>query len=87
MIYISQKNIGISLRSTPATYLGVADDIRKLFAKESKAGLSMFTFNGKGGCPVCGGKGVIVSDMAFMDSIETVCEACGIQWMVLRSPR
>lgn len=47
MIYISQKNIGISLRSTPATYLGVADDIRKLFAKESKAGLSMFTFNGK----------------------------------------
>ena len=37
----------------------------------------MFTFNGKGGCPVCGGKGVIVSDMAFMDSIETVCEACG----------
>jgi len=77
VIYISQKNIGISLRSTPATYLGVADDIRKLFAKESKAGLSMFTFNGKGGCPVCGGKGVIVSDMAFMDSIETVCEACG----------
>lgn len=76
-IYISQKNIGISLRSTPATYIGVADDIRKLFARESKAGLSMFTFNGKGGCPVCGGKGVIVSDMAFMDSIETVCEACG----------
>ncbi len=34
VIYISQKNIGISLRSTPATYLGVADDIRKLFAKE-----------------------------------------------------
>ena len=77
VIYISQKNIGISLRSTPATYIGVADDIRKLFARNSKAGLSMFTFNGKGGCPVCGGKGVIVSDMAFMDSIETVCEACG----------
>ena len=77
VIYISQKNIGISLRSTPATYIGVADDIRKLFARKSKAGLSMFTFNGKGGCPVCGGKGVIVSDMAFMDSIETVCEACG----------
>lgn len=77
VIYISQKNIGISLRSTPATYLGVADDIRKLFAKKSKAGLNIFTFNGKGGCPVCGGKGVIVSDMAFMDSIETICEACG----------
>lgn len=77
VIYISQKNIGISLRSTPATYLGVADDIRKIYAKKSGAGQSMFSFNGKGGCPVCGGKGVIVSDMAFMDAIETVCEACG----------
>ena len=77
VIYISQKNIGISLRSTPATYLGIADDFRKLFGKESGVGIGMFTFNGKGGCPVCGGKGVIVSDMAFMDAIETVCEACG----------
>lgn len=77
VIYISQKNIGISLRSTPATYLGAADDIRKIFAKETKAGINMFSFNGKGGCPVCGGKGVIVSEMVFMDSIETLCEACG----------
>lgn len=77
VIYISQKSIGISLRSTPATYLGVAEDIRKLFGQKSGAGIGMFTFNGKGGCPVCGGKGVVVSDMAFMDAIETVCEACG----------
>lgn len=77
VVYISQKNIGISLRSTPATYLDVADDIRKLFAKENKTKVELFSFNGKGGCPVCQGKGVIVSDMAFMDSIETVCEACG----------
>ena len=99
IVYISQKNIGISLRSTPATYLDVADDIRKLFAKayskhssnnateqpntqatkqsNNQAVLSLFSFNGKGGCPVCQGKGVIVNDMAFMDSIETTCEACG----------
>lgn len=77
IVYISQKNIGISLRSTPATYLEVADDIRKVFAKENKVKMDLFSFNGKGGCPVCQGKGVIVSDMAFMDSIETVCEACG----------
>ena len=77
VVYISQKNIGISLRSTPATYLEVADDIRKLFAKENKTKVELFSFNGKGGCPVCQGKGVIVSDMAFIDSIETVCEACG----------
>ena len=77
IIYISQKNIGISLRSTPATYLEVADDIRKLFAKVNKTKADLFSFNGKGGCPVCQGKGVIVSDMAFMDAIETTCEACG----------
>lgn len=77
VIYISQKNIGISLRSTPATYMDVAPDIRKLFARKHKMKEQYFTFNGKGACPVCGGKGVIVSEMAFMDNIETVCEACG----------
>jgi len=77
IIYISQKNIGISLRSTPATYMDVAPDIRKLFSKKHKIKEQYFTFNGKGACPVCGGKGVIVSEMAFMDNIETVCEACG----------
>ena len=77
IIYISQKNIGISLRSTPATYLDVADDIRKLFAKTNKTKADRFSFNGKGGCPVCQGRGVIVNDMAFMDAIETTCEACG----------
>ena len=77
IVYISQKNIGISLRSTPATYLEVADDIRKLFAKVNKTKADLFSFNGKGGCPFCQGKGVIISDMAFMDAIETTCEACG----------
>lgn len=77
VVYISQKNIGVSLRSTPATYMEVAGDIRKAFAKAHKMKEEYFTFNGKGACPVCGGKGVIVSEMAFMDSIETVCEACG----------
>ena len=76
-IYISQKNIGVSLRSTPATYMDVAPDIRKMFARKYKLKESFFTFNGQGACPVCGGKGVIVSEMAFMDNIETVCDACG----------
>ncbi|MBQ9192154.1 MAG: excinuclease ABC subunit UvrA [Bacteroidales bacterium] len=77
VVYISQKNIGVSLRSTPATYMEVAGDIRKAFAKAHKMKEEYFTFNGKGACPVCGGKGVIVSEMAFMDAIETTCEACG----------
>lgn len=76
-IYISQKSIGISLRSTPGTYVGAADEIRKLFARESGRKASLFSFNSEGKCPVCQGKGVVISKMAFMDSIETVCEACG----------
>ena len=76
MIYVSQKSIGISLRSTPATYMDVADQIRKMFAKANKKQETYFAFNGKGACPVCGGKGVVIAEMAFMDSIETVCEAC-----------
>ncbi len=77
VIYISQKNIGVSLRSTPATYMDVAADIRRLFARAHKMKEQDFTFNGLGGCPVCGGKGVVVAEMAFMDNIETTCEACG----------
>ncbi|MCR5369670.1 MAG: excinuclease ABC subunit UvrA [Clostridium sp.] len=75
-ISIRQKNIGINLRSTPATYLDIADPIRSLFAKENHVPAAQFSFNSKGGCPVCGGKGIIVSEMAYMDAIETVCEAC-----------
>ncbi len=77
IVYVSQKNIGVSLRSTPATYLDVAPDIRKRFAKAHHMKELYFTFNGAGACPVCGGKGVVISEMAFMDNIETVCEACG----------
>ena len=84
LVFIGQKNIGINLRSTPATYLDIADTIRRLFAKEGVAegerqkrpSIQLFSFNSQGACPACKGKGVIVSDMAFMESIETVCEEC-----------
>ena len=76
LIYKRQKDIGVSLRSTPATYMDVAGDIRKLFARKYKKKETDFAFNGKGACPVCGGKGVVVAEMAFMDNIETPCEAC-----------
>ncbi len=76
-IVINQKPIGTSIRSTPATYLGIMDEIRKLFAKANKVTPSWFSFNSKGGCPICKGKGKIVYDMAFADSVEVVCEECG----------
>lgn len=77
VVSIDQKAPGTSARSTPATYLGAADDIRKLFARATGRRASLFSFNGEGACPVCGGKGVISSNMSFMDVIETPCEACG----------
>lgn len=75
-LFIGQKDIGINLRSTPATYLDISDPIRKLFAQANHANMQLFSFNGKGACPACGGKGIIISDMAFMESIETVCDVC-----------
>lgn len=76
IVLIHQKDIGINLRSTPATYLDIAEEIRDIFVKENKVSKSLFSFNSKGACPACGGKGVIVSEMAFMDSIETLCDLC-----------
>ncbi len=76
IISIHQKDIGINSRSTPATYLKISNNIRKLFAKVNNVSRSLFSFNSKGACPACGGKGIIVSDMSFMDSIETVCDVC-----------
>ena len=76
VIAISQKNIGISLRSTPATYMDISDPIRKLFADENRISISNFSFNSRGACPECKGKGVIITDMSFMEDIVTVCEKC-----------
>ena len=75
-IVIDQKPIGTSARSTPATYTGVMDDIRKLFAKENGVSAQWFSFNSKGACPVCKGKGEIMPDVAFADPVAILCEEC-----------
>lgn len=64
-------------RSTPATFLGFFDDIRKLMATENGVDAALFSFNSKGACPVCKGRGVIITELVFMDPVTTVCEACG----------
>ncbi|AGI48226.1 Excinuclease ATPase subunit [Thermoplasmatales archaeon BRNA1] len=75
-IVIDQKPIGSTSRSTPATYTGVFDRIRKLFAEANNVGLEWFSFNSKGGCPICKGKGEIVPDVAFADPVAILCEGC-----------
>lgn len=73
-IVIDQSPIGTSIHSTPTTYTGVMDEIREVFSKVNKFAASWFSFNSKGACPVCKGKGKIKYDMAFADSVEVICE-------------
>ena len=77
VVMIDQGPITANNRSTPASYLGFFEDIRRLLARENGQPESLFSFNAAGACPVCGGKGVIVTELAFMDPIVTPCEACG----------
>ena len=74
---ISQAPIGLTSRSTPATYIGVMDEIRRAFARANHVSAALFSSNSKGACPICGGKGTIKTEMAFMDPIIMPCEACG----------
>lgn len=76
IVMIDQGAITATNRSTPASYLGYFDDIRKLLARENGKDEGLFSFNSSGACPVCGGKGVVVTELAFMDPIVTECEAC-----------
>ena len=76
-VVVDQKAIGVSSRSTPATYTGIMDEIRKLFAKANGVGVQWFSFNSKGACLVCKGKGEIMPDVAFADPVAIRCEECG----------
>ncbi|MEU5429406.1 excinuclease ABC subunit UvrA [Streptomyces olivoreticuli] len=75
-VVIDQSAIGSNSRSTPATWLGIMDTVRKLFADAGGVPAGLFSFNSTGACPACGGKGSITADMAFADPVTTVCEAC-----------
>ncbi|GGY08277.1 ATP-binding cassette domain-containing protein [Streptomyces djakartensis] len=75
-VVVDQSSIGISGRSTPATYLGVMDTVRKIFARETGTGAGFFSFNSSGACGTCEGRGLIYTDLAFMDPVTTTCHDC-----------
>lgn len=76
VIKVDQSAITATNRSMPATFLGIFDEIRKLFAEENHVDPGLLSFNALGACPVCAGKGVIVTELVFMDPIVTECEVC-----------
>lgn len=76
VVLIDQSAITATGRSTVCTFLGFFDEIRKAFAAENKVDAGMFTFNGKGACPHCKGRGHITTELIFMEPVTTVCEYC-----------
>ncbi|CUU48560.1 ATP-binding cassette domain-containing protein [Clostridium beijerinckii] len=75
-ILLDQKRIHTSSRSIIATYMGFFDKIRTIFGKTNSKSPSLFSFIGEGSCPLCKGKGIIKTDLAFMDDVEETCELC-----------
>src|SRR5690606_9895853 len=77
VVSIDQSAIRGSRRSNPATYTGLLEPIRKAFAKVNGVKPALFSANSEGACPSCKGAGVIITELGFMDTIETPCEDCG----------
>jgi excinuclease UvrABC ATPase subunit len=76
VISIDQGAIKGSRRSSPATYTGLLDPIRKAFSKANGVKPALFSANSEGACPTCNGAGVIYTELGFMDTVSSVCEDC-----------
>lgn len=76
IVIIDQQPIGRSSRSNPATYIGIFNPIREIFASKNKVSPSVFSFNSKGACQNCKGKGFIEMELSFIDDVKVECKIC-----------
>jgi excinuclease UvrABC ATPase subunit len=76
VVTIDQGAIHGSRRSSPATYTGLLDPIRKAFAKANGVKPALFSANSAGACPNCNGAGVVYTELAIMASVASTCEEC-----------
>lgn len=83
LLVVDQQPIGKTSRSTPASYLGIWDEVRNIFASTLEAksrgwGPSFFSHNtGKGRCSMCKGQGELTLEMSFLAEAKVECESCG----------
>jgi len=76
VVVVDQSPIKGNRRSSPATYTGMLDTIRSAFAKANGVKPALFSANSEGACPACRGLGVIITNLGFTQSVETLCELC-----------
>jgi len=76
VVIVDQKQLFGSARGNTATYVGIFDRIRDLFANENKVSKSLFSFNSEGSCPDCKGVGYKKIDMHFMGDVTVKCDTC-----------
>jgi len=81
ILYVEQRAMYRSIVSVPATLLGIMDILRKQFSQTTQAlefgfTASDFSFNGKGGCETCAGRGVLEEDLFFLGKVEKICPEC-----------
>lgn len=75
-VLIDQSSVSANSRSSLATYSGIMNDIRNIFAKANGIKASLFSSNSEGACDNCKGSGIVHTNLAFMESIKSTCNIC-----------